>query len=75
MINLKPNYILTGKYFAHKQVLKFQNYNEFITDEDIMNLFLGLVRLVKKSTEMKIEAKYAREIENLKNKLDARGKY
>lgn len=72
---LKPNYALTGKYFASKQILKFQSYSELITDEDIMNLFMGLVKLIKKSTEMKMEAKYEKEIELLKDKLNLIGKY
>ncbi|MGN0961408.1 MAG: hypothetical protein ACI4PF_04335 [Christensenellales bacterium] len=58
MKKIKPNYIITGKYFTCKQILKFQNYNELISDDDIVNLFMGLVRLIKKSTELKMEAKY-----------------
>lgn len=71
----KPNYIVSGRYFASKQILRFQNYNELISDEDIINLFMGLVRLIKKSTEMKMEAKYAKEIACLKSALNSKSKY
>lgn len=70
MMKLKPNYYQSGIYFARKQILKFQNYYELISDDDITNLFMGLVRLIKKSTEMKLEAKYIREIEFLKSELN-----
>ena len=73
MVKIKANYITRGKFFVSKRILKFQSNSELITDEDIINLFLGLVRLIKKSTEIKTEEKYSmkitmlkREIENLK---------
>lgn len=66
---LKPNYYIKGTFFENKQILKFQNYSELVSDEDIINLFLGMVRLIKKSTEMKMEARYIREIECLKREL------
>lgn len=66
---LKPNYYIKGTFFKNKQILKFQNYSELVSDEDIINLFLGMVRLIKKSTEMKMEARYIREIESLKREL------
>lgn len=75
MIILKPNYNLSGRYYINKQILQFQNYTELISDDDIINLFMGLVRLIKRSAEMKIEAKYSREIEQLKDELKSIGKY
>lgn len=75
MIILKPNYNLSGRYYINKQILQFQNYTELISDDDIINLFMGLVRLIKRSAEMKIEAKYSREIEQLKDEIKSIGKY
>lgn len=66
---LRPNYILSGRYFSHKQILQFPRTNELITDEDIFNLFAGMIRLVKKSAEAKVESKYMREIKILKDRI------
>lgn len=66
---LKPNYKVTGAFFENRKILKFRNHYELISDDDIINLFMGLVRLIKKSTEMKVEARYLKEIESLKNSL------
>ncbi len=52
-----------------KKVLKFPQRETLITDEDIKDLFLGLVELVKKNTELKIEQKYENLINVLKNEL------
>lgn len=66
---LKPNYILSGVYFQSKQILQFPRTNELISDEDIFNLFAGMIRLIKRSTEVKLEWKYAREIKKLKERI------
>ena len=69
MLKIKLNHNATGVFFTRKRILQFQNHNELISDEDILNLFLGLVRLIKKSTEIKIEEKYSRQIVNLKKEI------
>ena len=70
MIKIKSNHNVSGMFFIRKRILQFQNYNELISDEDIMNLFLGLVRLVKKSTEIKMEEKYSQQIYNMKKEIE-----
>ena len=40
-----------------------------LTDEDILDLFKGLIELVKRSTEMKVERKYGILIDVLKSEL------
>lgn len=73
-MKIKPNYIISGIFYPKKQILKFQNKNEIISDEDIINLFVGFVKLIKKSVEFKLESKYVREINRLKKELDIQNK-
>lgn len=54
-------------FYFKKRILKFKRTNGLISDEDILNLFLGLVKLIKKNTELKMEEKYLCKI----NKLQA----
>lgn len=54
-------------FYFKKRILKFKRPNGLISDEDILNLFLGLVKLIKKNTELKMEEKYLCKI----NKLQA----
>ena len=42
---------------------------DLITDEDIKDLFLGLIELIKKNTELKVEQKYENLIDVLKSEL------
>jgi len=76
MIKLLPNKNIGGIYFAHKKILRFESRQDIITDNDITDLFMGLINLIKKSTEIKLEEKYMKiinamksEIELLKNKV------
>lgn len=54
-------------FYFKKRILQFKKPSSLISDEDIMNLFLGLVKLIKKNTELKLEEKYLCQI----NKLQA----
>lgn len=56
-------------FYFKKRILKFQNPNGLVSDEDILNLFLGLVRLIKKNTELIMEEKYLHEISNLQAQI------
>lgn len=56
-----------GIYYTRKQVLKFERRKESLSDEDILNLFMGFIRLIKKSTEIEVEERYLLEITKLKN--------
>ena len=62
---------ITGIFYTKRQVLKFPQQEEYITDEDINDLFLGLIELVKKNTELKCEQKYENLIDVLKSELRA----
>ena len=42
---------------------------EMITDKDILDLFNGLIELVKRSVELKVERKYVVLIDVLKSEL------
>lgn len=57
-------------FYCKKQILKFKANSELITDEDINNLFSGLVGLIKKNTEIKMEEKYGRIINRLKGEIN-----
>ena len=56
-------------FYFKKRILKFQNPNGLVSDEDILNLFLGLVRLIKKNTELIMEEKYLQKISNLQAQI------
>ena len=56
-------------FYFKKRILKFQNPNGLVSDEDILNLFLGLVRLIKKNTELIMEEKYLHKISSLQAQI------
>lgn len=70
MKKIVANYYKKGKYYIYKKIMQFPTCEDIISDDDIISLFLGLVRLIKKSTEIKIEEKYEKEIFKLKKELD-----
>ena len=55
-------------YYIRPQLLRFEREG-LISDEDITNLFLGFVRLIKKSVEVDMENKYLDKIKNLETRL------
>ena len=59
----------SGVFYIRRQVLKFPQREALITDEDIKDLFLGLIELIKKNTELKVEQKYENLIDVLKSEL------
>jgi len=69
MKRIKANYNMKGIFYPCCHVLKFKNNNELISEEDIYNLFAGLYRLIKKSTEIEIEEKYLNRIKFLECEL------
>ena len=60
---------MTGVFYFQKKILKFPPREDIITDEDIKDLFLGLIELVKKNAELKVEQKYEKVIDVLKSEL------
>lgn len=56
-------------FYFKKHILKFKNPNGLVSDEDILHLFLGIVRLIKRNTEIAIEEKYVCKINKLENKI------
>lgn len=69
MKKIKANYDLSGIYYIRKQILQFNIDNDMITDEDIMSLFMGIVRLIKNSCEIQAEEKYLKIINKLKREI------
>lgn len=59
---------VSGVYYLAPHILQFENTN-LISDEDIMHLFLGFIRLIKKSIELDMENKYINRIKSLESKL------
>ena len=70
MFKLKPNKSVEGKFFVKGAILQFDAQHRFISDEDINDLFLGLVELIKKNVSIQIEHKYMSEIDSLKVQLN-----
>lgn len=56
-------------FYCKKRILKFKNTSKLVSDEDILNLFLGLVKLIKRNTEISIEEKYISQINHLKMQI------
>lgn len=56
-------------FYFRKRILKFQRPSGIVSDEDIVNLFLGLVRLVKRNTEIILEEKYLNKINKLQTQI------
>ena len=50
------------------KIIKFYPQN-VITDDDIINLFLGLLRMVKKQAEDRAEKKYRAKLTELSSRL------
>ena len=46
------------------------NHSPLVSDDDITNLFLGLLRLVKRNAEYLCEKKYGRIIASLKKEIN-----
>lgn len=65
---MKINRNSCGIYYTRKQILKFENA-KLLSDSDILNLFNGFIRLIKKSVEIELESKYLFEINKLKKEL------
>lgn len=70
MRKLKGNKNLNGKFYTKYQLLKFENRNNMLCDEDLIDLFMGLLRLVKRNIEIKVEAKYKKTIDKLNCELN-----
>lgn len=60
-------------FYFKKRILKFKRQNSLISDEDIMNLFLGMINLIKRNTEIRMEEKYLGVINNLKAQIRKEG--
>jgi len=70
MKKLMPNYVLSGIYYSRKKPLRFEGESDLVSQEDMLNLFMGLCRLIKKSSEYKLENKYLSRIKYLEKLLD-----
>ena len=69
MKKLIPNKYQSGVYYVRRQILKFSTSSELVSQEDILSLFMGLCRLIKKSSEYALESKYLNRIEYLEKIL------
>ena len=56
-------------FYGKKRLLKFKSQHELVSDEDLMHLFVGFVRLIKKSSEIEAEEKYSQKIARLEREL------
>lgn len=70
MKNYKVCKNLSGIYYISKRLLKFQSRDELLSEEDIMHLFYGFIKLLKDSTKQAIEKKYLNVINTLKREIN-----
>lgn len=69
MIKYNKTNAIKGKFYITKKILHFPQPQDYITDDDILSLFKGLIDIVKKNTEVKLEHKYENIVDALKNEL------
>ena len=54
------------------KVIRFKNRNfDILTDDDIKNLFIGLINLVKSNTQKLVERKYKQQLTLYQNQLQS----
>ena len=75
MKKIKINKNMSGIYYTKRQLLYFESRQDILSYDDMLSLFMGFVRLIKKSTEIEVENKYLLEINKLKRKLEKFEKY
>lgn len=66
---LKSTSKISGIYYLTKRVLKFKQREEFISEDDVMSLFFGAVKILKETTERVIEKKYINRILSLEKEV------
>ena len=71
MINLRPNKTINGVYYTRIKVLQFKPQVDLVSDEDIMDLFMGLVRLIKRNAELEVEERYLDKIKSMTRKIES----
>ena len=69
-MKLRAKRNMSGIYYPKTHILKFKNNRELISDNDIFDLVMGLINLIKKNTELKIEERYLMEIKRLKTEIN-----
>lgn len=76
LLKLKPNLskmIKSKKFFAichtKNNVLKFNYIQSGLSEKDMLNLFMGFIKLIKRTAEEQAEMKYRNIIIDLKKKM------
>lgn len=61
-----------GKIYKIKntKIINFRTKQNLLSDSDIINLFMGFVRLIKKSVVFEMEKKYQNKIDYLTRRLN-----
>ena len=71
MIKLRPSKSISGVYYTRIKVLQFKPQVDLVSDEDIMDLFMGLVRLIKRNAELEVEERYLDKIKSMTRKIES----
>lgn len=69
IIYFKPNNANDSKKDANAKILSLPNQSKGLSEQDINALFLGLVRLVKRTSEAQIKQQVKKEFDNANNIL------
>lgn len=67
---IHANYTHKGSYTMSKNILRFPSSQDLVGDEDIMSLFMGLVSLLKRNEQIKVERYYENYIKCLKKEIE-----
>jgi len=61
---------VSGIFYLQKRLLKFKQREDVISYEDIMHMFVSVIRMLKETTERTVEKKYIKRILILENEVE-----
>lgn len=67
--NIKINKAVFYFNIQTAKVLQFEKTNKFLSEQDMMNLFMGFIRLIKKSIASEIESEYKKKLAYYQTKI------
>ncbi len=67
--NKKMKQTVFSRNIQTAKVLQFEKTDKFLTEQDMMNLFMGFIRLIKKSIAAEIESEYKKKLVYYQTKI------
>ena len=70
MKKVNANYTHKERYTIPKKILRFPCSQAILDDEDIMSLFMGIINLLKRNEQVKVEHHYIDYIKCLEKEIE-----